>query len=136
MKCRLVNVPRRPPWPAWAVAIVALWLSLEAATVLLGRVLHHPVRLCLFKRLTGIACPTCGFTRGALSLLHGQPIRAWLYNPLLFTVLALFFTAVAVRIVFARSLRIQLTPRQRKFAWIVAIIFFCANWLYVALCVG
>lgn len=132
----MVHVSRCPPWPFWAVLLVFVWLGLGASVIWLSDYLNRPVRLCLIKRLTGYACPTCGFTRGALSLLHGHIIRAWLYNPLLFSVLGLFFAATAVRIFFARGIKINLTKQERIFAWILVIVLFFANWAYVIFYVG
>jgi hypothetical protein len=136
MKIELVNVSRRSPWPLWAVLIVLVWSAFGLALVWLGAHFHRPVQLCLFKRLTGFACPTCGFTRGAISLLHGHISQAWLYNPLLYSVLGLFFAATVVRIISARSLRINLTGIERSSAWILAGALFFANWAYVIFFVG
>jgi len=136
MTIRVVQVSRRPPWPLWAVLIVIFWLSVGGATLLLSDHLDRPVRLCLVKRLTGVPCPTCGFTRGALSLLRGRIIRAWLYNPLLFTAFGLLFIDTASRVLLARSVRISLTDRERRIAWIVVFVLFLANWGYVIKYVG
>ena len=35
---------------------------------------------CSFKKIFGIACPTCGMTRAMLSLLHGDIIDTIYYN--------------------------------------------------------
>lgn len=94
------------------------------------------MQLCPLKRLTGYPCPTCGFTRGTLSFLQGHPIRAWLYNPLLFSFLGVFAAVVAVRVLFGRRLAIQLSGSERKVAWATMIVLFVANWLYVIRCVG
>jgi hypothetical protein len=136
MKIELVQVCRRPPWPLWAVLIVLVWGGLGAGAILMSAHVGRPMELCLIKRYTGVACPTCGFTRGVLSFLHGQAGRAWLYNPLLNLALALFFAAAAVRIIFARGVRISLTRTERSAAWIVAVVLFLANWAYVILYVG
>jgi hypothetical protein len=37
MGIELVRVPKRPPWPLWAVAVVLLWLWLGAMAFFLGR---------------------------------------------------------------------------------------------------
>ena len=132
----MIQVSRRPPWPLWAVLIVLVWSVFGLALVWFSAHFHWPVQLCLVKRLTGVACPSCGFTRGALSLLHGHPSQAWLYNPLLYSVLALLFAATAVRIISARSLRINLTATERSAVWIVAGALFLANWAYVIFFVG
>ncbi len=133
MNIELIQVSRRPPWPLWAILLVFFWLGLGASAIWLSDYLDHPVQLCLVKRLTGYPCPTCGFTRGLLSLLHGHVIQAWLFNPLLYSVLGLFFIATAIRVIFARSLRINLTRIERLTAWILAIVLFFANWVYVIL---
>lgn len=136
MKIEIVKVPRRPPWPVWAVLIVLLWLSLGCAVVVLERHLNQLASLCLFKRITHIPCPTCGFTRGGQLLLSGQPVRAWFYNPLLFSVLVFFFVLTLLRLLFARTMHLHLNPKEKIFAWLLAIIIFTANWIYVILYVG
>jgi len=136
MKIEMVHVTRRPPWPLWAVLLVFVWLGLGATAVWLSVYLDRPVQLCLIKHMTGYACPTCGFTRGALSLLGGHVIRAWLYNPLLFSTIGLFFAVTAIRIFFARTIKISLTKQERLFAWILVIVLFFANWAYVIFYVG
>lgn len=136
MKLELVRVCRRPPWPSWAVLMVLAWCGFGAAAIFLAVHREQAVQLCLFKRLTGFPCPTCGFTRGALSFLHGHIIQAWLYNPLLYSALALFCAVVGVRVIFARVMRVSLTPTERRAAWVLALVLFAANWAYVILCVG
>ena len=136
MKIEMVKVSRRPPWPLWAVLVVLVWSALGLMLVWLSAHFHRPVQLCLIKHVTGVPCPTCGFTRGALSLLGGHLVQAWLYNPLLYSVLALFFAATTVRIVSARSLRINLTCKERSAAWILAGVLFLLNWAYVIFFVG
>ncbi len=136
MKVELVQVRRRPPWPYWAVLIVLVWSGLGAGALFLSAHLGRPMQLCLVKHLTGVPCPTCGFTRGVLSFLHGHVGQAWLYNPLLCSALGIFFAAVAVRIIFARGVRISLTSTERGTAWVLAVALFLANWAYVILYVG
>jgi hypothetical protein len=136
MRIELVQACRRPGWPHWAVMIVLAWCGLGVAALLLAVHLNQPVQLCLLKRLTGLPCPTCGFTRGALSFLHGHIVQAWLYNPLLYSVLALFSAVVGVRVIFGRAMRVSLTRTERRAAWILAMALFFANWAYVVLCVG
>ncbi|TKJ32404.1 MAG: hypothetical protein CEE38_23275 [Planctomycetes bacterium B3_Pla] len=136
MKVKVVQVCRRPSWPLWAVLIVLIWTGLGATALLLSVHLDRPVALCLVKRWTGVACPTCGFTRGALSLLHGDIGQAWLYNPLLYSALAFFFAVTAARVVLARGIRISLTSAERSIVWILGVALFCANWVYVIFCVG
>jgi len=38
-------------------------------------------RVCLFKRITTIPCPSCGTTRSVLSILHGDFAGGLYWNP-------------------------------------------------------
>jgi hypothetical protein len=136
MKIEVTQVSRRLKWPFWAALLIFAWMSLGGAALWLGRHLNRPVHLCLFKRFTGLACPTCGFTRGMLALLHGDVTQVWLYNPLLFSVFTLFFTATAVRILLGRSLRVYLTNTERQIVWILSFALLFVNWAYVIFYVG
>jgi len=136
MKIEVVRVSRRPPWPLWAVLLAVVWLALGGAAMWLGIRFGWPVQLCLFKRLAGFACPTCGFARGALNLLEGNIIQAWLCNPLLYSLLGVFAVSVAARLFLARSVRVHLSRAERTLAWVIAIAIFFANWMYVIFCVG
>jgi hypothetical protein len=131
MRITIARVSRRPSWPVWAVLIVAIWAVLGCAAIWLSYGQNRPVELCLFKWLTKTPCPTCGITRGAWQLLHGRILRAWLYNPLMFTIGMAFFFSVLTRVLFARAVRIRLTKKERTIAWICAGIIFFANWLYL-----
>jgi len=136
MKIEVVRVSRRPQWPPWAVLLVAVWLALGAVAVWLAECLGRDIPLCMFKWLTGLPCPSCGFTRGLLSLLSGSISRTWLYNPLLFSGLGVFLAVTMARIVFARGAQIHLSRTERKMAWVLAGVVFSANWAYVILFVG
>jgi len=136
MKIEWIQVPRRPNWPWWAIVVPTLWLTLGSIVLwLAARAGQTPV-LCLFKQLTGCPCPTCGFTRGSLSLLHGHPVQAWLYNPLLFTFLGAFAAIVFLRVISGRHPRVWLTHTERLAAWAIGVTLFAANWLYVIRYVG
>ena len=106
---------------------LATWLSAQSG---------QEVTLCLFKLVTGKPCATCGATRGVLAMLAGRPWQAWAYNPLVFTVFAVAGMLLAIRVIFARSLRMELTRLERRLAWIIAIAALAANWAYVIVYVG
>lgn len=136
MKIELVRVRRWPQWPLWAVLIVLVWFALGSVTIGLSAYLGRTVNLCLFKYVTGWPCPTCGFTRGMLAGARGEFLRAWLYNPLLFTLLGIFFGITAFRVLSCRSIRVSLNRAERATVWIVAAVLLVANWVYVILYVG
>ncbi len=64
-----------------------LMLACLAAYAWLGAGLSHGngsvhVEVCLFKRLTGFPCPSCGSTRAILAFLNGNFSEAFHLNPL------------------------------------------------------
>ncbi len=59
------------------------WLMMHLDDRLLGWV--GPV--CLFKKATGLPCPSCGATRSMLAFLHGNFLQGFLWNPLGFFLL-------------------------------------------------
>lgn len=100
---QLERVPRRPPWPAWAVTLTLVWLALVGAAELVGKLWGEPVILCRFRALTSLPCPTCGTTSMVRALLAGRPVAAFFCNPLM-AVLGLIVTGMLLlRILFARK---------------------------------
>ena len=136
MTVRCVQRSRWHMWFHWPVLLAGLWLALGAGVLALSHHLGRPVQLCLFKRATGVPCPTCGFTRGMFTLLRGHPIEAWLFNPLLFSLLTVLGLGVAARVFFGKGLEVRLAGRERIACWTVAFVLFVANWLYVIRYVG
>jgi len=136
MKIKVVRVSRRPPWPLWALVIVAVWAALICAVVWLSVSQNRPVELCLFKWLTHIPCPTCGITRGTWHLVHGRVIQAWLCNPLMFSVGMVLPVVIGMRVFFARALHISFARYERLIVWIFAAISLFVNWAYVIIYVG
>jgi len=53
---------------------------------------------CWFKRLTGMECPGCGLTRSVVSLVHGNFLDAWHFNPGGYLFFAIFVVQVPYRI--------------------------------------
>ncbi|MEO7174248.1 MAG: DUF2752 domain-containing protein [Saprospiraceae bacterium] len=49
----------------------------------------NSVELCIFKRITGLPCPSCGSTRSVLFILQGNFDEAFSINPLGFAIIAL-----------------------------------------------
>lgn len=136
MRLELIEVPRRPPWPLWAATLCVAWLALVATAVYLSAAHGLTVALCTFKHVTGLPCPTCGSGRGVLAALGGRAGAAWLYNPLLFTVLGAWAVAILLRLLFARAVRLQLAPPWRRTAWLTLAALLLANWAYVIRFVG
>lgn len=73
---------RIPPGLPWMAAPIA-----GAATLAAFPVGVAPT-LCPFALVTGTACPGCGLTRAAASLVQGDFVAALSFHPLVFVVLA------------------------------------------------
>jgi hypothetical protein len=136
MTLTLHKTSRLPYWPAWAVGIVLGWLAMVAAAQWLAWTLGQPMELCLFRRLTGLPCPTCGLTRGVLALFGGHASVAFAYNPLALCVAILASAALLARATLGLGLRVELSGGQRKAAGALAAGLLLANWVYLIVCVG
>ena len=55
--------------------------------------------ICVFHEVTGLYCPGCGAGRACYSILHGQFLEAFCYNPLLTVLLPLIGLYIAARMV-------------------------------------
>ena len=113
----------------------ALWLTLVGAGAAVShsvsRVTGEPETSCMFKRATGLPCPTCGGTRCVLSLARGRIVQAVLFNPLVFVGLIVVAAIALIRVVAARRVSVELARRQRIAAWVGGIALALVNWAYL-----
>lgn len=115
----------------WAFGI--LWCGALAVVVVLEMTTGRSIPLCMFKRITGMPCATCGSTRAVIALAQGDPLRAFMLNPL---VMSLLFAVPAWLVVRWRRSRTSAEARpwsgsQRTVACIAFLALFAANWVYV-----
>jgi hypothetical protein len=129
---KLVKPADARPWSLLGavVAMAAIAIGCQAAGI----------RLCLFKRLTGIPCPTCGGTRAALHLLRGDPSAAWRSHPL---AAALLLGVMVYAVLSAASLasfrRLPvLQASRRAWCWMGGLLLALAalNWGYLIVHAG
>lgn len=80
MKKRIINVI--------IVFTILLILGLLYAYLFENNIVKIP---CIFNKLTGKLCPGCGITRCIISILHGDFIKAYHYNRLVFILLPISF---------------------------------------------
>jgi len=136
MKIAFEKVPRFPHWPLWSILLVLCWMMLGGIAVALGFETHANCSACWFKLFFKIPCPTCGFGRGMTSILHGDIFHGFLYNPLLFTILAGWLFLILIRALFCKSLRVVLSPGERVELFGLTFCMFFANWIYLIVAVG
>ena len=55
--------------------------------------------VCIFNLITGLYCPGCGAGRACYSILHGQFVDAFCYNPLMTLILPFIGLYIAARAV-------------------------------------
>ena len=116
-----------------------LWLAVSVTSAALGAAwfaLHLPWPRCHFRALFDIPCFTCGATRSAIALLHGDLPAAWSWNPLaLIAMLAIaIFDLYALAVLVTRAPRLRISFGRAK--WPLLMLLFAAgalNWAYLLL---
>jgi hypothetical protein len=122
---------------------IALWLGAGLATAAITFPLWrdwYPFH-CGLKAVVGIPCALCGGTRAIHAWTQGQPIQAWLLNPLVTAVAAaatLYLPYAAYCVATNRPRRLRLvglgptTPSGvRRGAWLALIAAVLLNWAYL-----
>jgi hypothetical protein len=110
-------------------------LVLAAALALAWTALGLPLPDCLFRRFTGLACPTCGSTRLVEALLRGEVGAAFAANPLFFaglSAVALWSIGSLAWACFGfRALHPVLERGPARAARIGSIVVFGGGWAYL-----
>ena len=115
------------------------WAGLAAAGLLLAALAvgcHRAgLRLCVFRRLTGLPCPTCGVTRSALHFLKGDLHAACAEHPLaaaLMSGTALYALFATASLLLVRRLPVpRAAPRVWFWAGAVLLALLLLNWAYL-----
>jgi hypothetical protein len=121
-----------------------IWLSVSLLAVVgacAWILLRLPWPGCIFHAVTGLPCLTCGGTRCAIALAHGNFLRAFSSNPLIFSaaVFAGLFNIYAAVVLTARLPRLRLPPLPQNMArWLrsAGLLVLAGNWLYLVLFLG
>lgn len=131
MKFTTRSVPRWPQIPIGILLFLGVWGLMVLVTRILGHYYGISPDLCLFHRLTGLSCPTCGTTRGLLALARGDWRASFLWNPMTMVggwVLAVVLTA---RVFTGRMVDIELTPLERRVFGILGLLILVVNWAWL-----
>jgi len=115
-------------------ALIAGGVLLAVAILPLDRI---PYTICTFLRITGYPCPSCGLTRGFVTMAHGQwlaVLHACPLAALLYAVTALVFAVNTAALLCGVCLTPGLWLKWRARTWVVLLCFFglliLLNWLY------
>jgi hypothetical protein len=100
--------------------------------------LRLPWPVCLFRHTFGVPCPTCGATRSALALAHGDIGLAFRTNPLMSLVYlgVLIFDLYAMTVLVFRMKRLRLHPvplQVQRVLRAITVGLVIGNWLYLLL---
>jgi len=117
----------------------AIWLVVSVATlfgVWLWLHLAYPVPQCVFHRITGLPCPTCGVTRCLRHAFHGEWKVAAAFNPLALMGLAFGagYNLYAAAVLVFRMPRLRfdhLSPLTRTGIRFAAIAVILGNWAWL-----
>ncbi len=115
------------------------WLACLGSLLLIVAVLAwihmSGTSVCLFHRLTGVPCLTCGATRAAALLLRGDVSGAVRLQPLATLGGVIVGVALAVYsaalVVGRRAVRVRLEAREVRMLWITLLILAVLNWIYL-----
>lgn len=116
-------------FPALALT---LWLSAVVFAYVYGRSTGHEILTCMFKRITGYPCATCGGTRTAALLAKGEFADAFVMNPLVAVLLLVSPLWVGW---WLRRIRVkskgQSAPARSRLWLTLCVVVLALNWWYV-----
>lgn len=103
--------------------------SAIGASLMPLRLLHRAPGVCLFRRVFGLPCPTCGLTRSTVAAGHLRVRESVAYHPLGIPVLIGMWLAATGLLPLKRWLEDGLSPSERR----LALLFAAALCLFGAL---
>jgi hypothetical protein len=118
-----------------------IWLSISLVSLTLAAAwlaIGLPWPRCMFHKITGLPCVTCGMTRCTIQFFHGHFVAALKWNPLVFAALCgvMAFDLYAFATLATRAPRLRIcfcTQRVRTFVRFSVISAFALNWIYLLL---
>lgn len=116
-----------------------IWLAVSVAALFGGAIwlgLHFPTLSCPFLAVTGYPCLTCGATRCAIALFHGNFSAAWHWNPLVLVALS----GMVIFDIYAAVVLVSGAPRLRVIDWsrgekntvrVAVVALIAVNWIFL-----
>ena len=101
-----------------AVAVGVFYASADPESPLMPK--------CVFRSLTGLECPGCGFQRALHAALNGDIAGAWVYNPFLFFIVPVGILYICVELFASKDSRVRrrlVSPRAIMAILSVTIIW-------------
>lgn len=86
---------------------------------------------CMFRRVVGRPCLTCGATRIVFGVFEGQLWSGFLLNPLVFVLLVVGTNLLLLKLLWGRRIELTLAPRLRVGLLTLAALLAIANWVWV-----
>ena len=128
--------------PIYTVTVPAL-IGMSGIIILLGAWgyrllaafgLRMPLPYCLFNRLTGLPCPTCGITRAFFALSQGHLWTALSFQPLIIvlTLISMVLLIIDATLWVIRGK--QILPRLLRYVPLSTrsiLLLFLLNWIYL-----
>lgn len=129
---RIERVERWPVVPWWAVLLAGVYFALVGLWTLAGlSEVGDRQALCMFRRITGRPCPTCGTTRLIVSASSGEFHEAAAHNPLVFALAVVGLALLAMRVGFRRRVVWITSALSRRIITAALLVALLANWLYL-----
>jgi hypothetical protein len=89
---------------------------------------------CIFHKVTGVPCLTCGATRSIVALSRLDFASSFLHNPLtmIFAIALVVFSSISLfGYIIKKSLVLKFSEREKRALRIGAVALIALNWLFL-----
>jgi len=120
-------------YPAWPFLFISFSI-LSVVGLIVKKYFYFLIPPCGLHQLTGIPCPTCGFTRMVFELLELDFKNAFLIQPFMFLVVFFFISWIIsgfVALIFGKFLYLDIPRFWQKYLWVPLLTLFFLNYIYL-----
>ena len=129
----LEKTGRKPAVPPAPLIVGIVWFLIVVTGIVISHRFNLPLEFCMFRRLTGIPCPTCGSTTGGMLILQGHLLQGWLQNPFVYSALPLIGVHLLFQGITCYSTGYRFTGRALPVPVAGLTILILLNWAYLVL---